>query len=290
MFYESIDQQRSMVRSLIEATMTEEGLREWGTSDDQIDAWKMGLDLTKTADPSKDPEGEKKEPQKVADWEMNVQTGGEKDDDGDPECEVHESEITEKDPKVGMEKPRPGSTDRSNMDVRIVKPLVKPAPETPKPADKPAVPESTITEKDPKVGMHDPKPGSADRASSDVRIVQPLVKPKSEPEHPEPTDKPKVSEGAGPEQAEMHKEDMKYNPTHSLWTAPKGFYQQPAKEIARTLLKVSGNQKQAMARLMFYLNRSGKTAEIPPSDMKRLQQAKDMIVAAGDAQKEKAKE
>jgi hypothetical protein len=42
------------------------------------------------------------------------------------------------------------------------------------------------------------------------------------------------------------------------WSPPEGLFTKSGAEIARVLLKASGTRKQAMARLMFYVNRAGK--------------------------------
>jgi hypothetical protein len=146
--------------------------------------------------------------------------------------------------------------------------------------------ESSIEEKEPKHGRERYTPGNV---SPPVKWIGEPDKPKSKPDHDKPKDEPpSVSEGAEADEKEQKKEDKLHNPSHSLWTAPKGFYERPATEIARTLLKVSKNQKQAMSRLMFFLNRGGQ--EMAPADQKRLSMAKDLMADVGHDLKAKQAE
>lgn len=59
------------------------------------------------------------------------------------------------------------------------------------------------------------------------------------------------------------------------WHPPEGFFGRPAKEIARGLRKASDGLAQAMDRLDFYINRSGKN--LSQQDRQRLEEAKTIL-------------
>ena len=56
------------------------------------------------------------------------------------------------------------------------------------------------------------------------------------------------------------------------WHAPEGFFNQSAHEIAEGLKKASDSKAQALERLNFYINRSGKN--LSESRKEALEQAK----------------
>ena len=58
-------------------------------------------------------------------------------------------------------------------------------------------------------------------------------------------------------------------------TFPPGFFKQGASVIAKGLKRASGDLKQAMSRLNFYINRAGKN--LSPSDRSRLEKAKEEL-------------
>jgi len=59
------------------------------------------------------------------------------------------------------------------------------------------------------------------------------------------------------------------------WSPKEGFFKQSAEKIASGLKKASKDLKQAMSRLNFYINRSGKN--LSKEDKKRLETAKDKL-------------
>jgi hypothetical protein len=63
------------------------------------------------------------------------------------------------------------------------------------------------------------------------------------------------------------------------WTPPEGFFDGSAASIVAGLMKASNDQKQAMARLNFYINRAGKN--LNPADKARLESAKTKLEAKG---------
>lgn len=62
---------------------------------------------------------------------------------------------------------------------------------------------------------------------------------------------------------------------HDKWHPPEGLFKKSAKEIAETLKANSKDEKQAMARLNFYINRAGKN--LSEEDRKRLDKAKEIL-------------
>ena len=73
------------------------------------------------------------------------------------------------------------------------------------------------------------------------------------------------------------------------YTPPEGTFAKSGKEVADQLLKDSKDAAQAMQRLMFYINRSGKS--IKPEQMTELNKAKDLIHdKTAAAKKEESKE
>jgi len=59
------------------------------------------------------------------------------------------------------------------------------------------------------------------------------------------------------------------------WHPPEGLFTKGATEIARSLASASGDLKQGMARLNFYINRAGKN--LPPERKKILNMAKEKL-------------
>lgn len=71
------------------------------------------------------------------------------------------------------------------------------------------------------------------------------------------------------------------------WTPPPNFFKQSPAAIAAGLKKNSKDRRQAMARLNFYINRSGKN--LTPADHKRLEDAKKLLIAMYDKEEKKTK-
>jgi beta-lactam-binding protein with PASTA domain len=61
------------------------------------------------------------------------------------------------------------------------------------------------------------------------------------------------------------------------WTPPPELFTKPAETIANTLAKAGQTLKRAMARLNFYINRSG--ANLSDKDKARLDHAKELLHA-----------
>ena len=61
------------------------------------------------------------------------------------------------------------------------------------------------------------------------------------------------------------------------WSPPEGFFSQSATKIAAGLKANSRDLKQAMSRLIFYINRAGKNLSVDDHD--RLEAAKEKLHA-----------
>lgn len=62
------------------------------------------------------------------------------------------------------------------------------------------------------------------------------------------------------------------NKVKTKWTPPKGLFTKSATQIAKVLHNQSSDLKQAMSRLVFYINRAG--SNLGKNDVRRLTLAK----------------
>lgn len=67
---------------------------------------------------------------------------------------------------------------------------------------------------------------------------------------------------------------------HEKWHSPPGLFNKDPEEIATVLKDNSVDEKQAMSRLTFYINRAG--SNLSDEDRDRLNEAKDAIRDAYD--------
>ena len=72
----------------------------------------------------------------------------------------------------------------------------------------------------------------------------------------------------------MSRDDWSEN-VHTHWRPEKGFFKQSAQAIAEGLMANSDDERQAMDRLDFYINRAGDRLEDP----EKFQEAKEILRA-----------
>lgn len=72
------------------------------------------------------------------------------------------------------------------------------------------------------------------------------------------------------------------------WHPPEGFFKKSAQDIAKGLKENSKNEKQAMSRLTFYINRAGKN--LSEEDKRRLENAKTQLKKLYEKEEAKKKQ